>query len=198
MSQNLREMFATMTPDEIRAASRERELEEWRAVNRHCGKCGAPMRPHENPSERAFVCPQCGYTAYPKISPAVIALVTRDDKILLQRNTHYKLRNWTLVAGFVDAGESFEEAVRREIREEASIEVRDIRYFGSQTWPFPSNIMVGFRAEYVAGELKPDGDEVIESGWFDRDHLPEIPRKGSIARAMIDAWMGASKVEVGI
>jgi len=186
---SLRELFATMTPDEIRSASRVRELEEWRSVNRFCGKCGTAMRPHANPAERAFVCPSCGYAAYPKISPAVIALVTRGDRILLQRNTHYKLRNWTLVAGFVDPGENFEEAVRREIREEASIEVKNLRYVASQTWPFPSNIMVGFRADYASGELKPDGEEVIESGWFDREHLPDIPLKGSIARALIDAWL---------
>ena len=92
---------------------------------------------------------------------------------------------------YVDAGENLEDAVRREIREEASIEVKDIRYFGSQTWPYPSNIMIGFRAEYATGELKPDGDEVIESGWFDREHLPQIPRSGSIARTMLDAWVAA-------
>ena len=94
----------------------------------------------------------------------------------------------SLVAGFVDAGECLEDAVRREIREEASIEVKDIRYFGSQTWPFPSNIMIGFRAEYASGDLKPDGEEVIESGWFARTNPPEIPRPGSIARTMLDAW----------
>ena len=107
----------------------------------------------------------------------------------MQRNTHYKFRNWTLVAGFVDAGENFEDAVRREVMEEASIEVRDLRYFGSQTWPFPSNIMVGFRAEYASGVLTADGEEVVESGWFDKANLPEIPLKGSIARAMVDAWL---------
>ena len=187
--EGLREMLAVMTPEEFRAVARERELEEWRAVNRFCGKCGAEMRKHVNPQERAFVCPKCGYAAYPKISPAVIVLVTRGNEILLQRNTHYKLRNWTLVAGFVDAGENFEDAVRREVREEASIEVKDLRYFGSQAWPFPSNIMVAFRAEYASGELAPDGEEVVESGWFDKEHLPEIPLKGSIARAMIDAWL---------
>ena len=186
---NLRQMLATMSPEEFRAAARERELEEWRSTNRFCGKCGSLMQPHVNPVERALVCPKCGYTAYPKLSPAVIVLVTKGDKILLQRNTHYKLRNWTLVAGFVDVGENFEDAVRREVMEEASIEVKDLRYFGSQTWPFPSNIMVGFRAEYASGELTPDGEEVVESGWFDRNNLPEIPHKGSIARAMIDAWL---------
>ena len=134
-------------------------------------------------------CAACGYTAYPRIAPAVIVLVEKDGKALLQRNTHYKGPAWTLVAGFVDPGESLEDAVRREVREEASIEVAGLRYFGSQTWPFPSNIMVGFRAEYASGELKPDGDEVVSSGWFGRDSLPEIPRRGSIARAMLDAWI---------
>jgi NAD+ diphosphatase len=178
-----------MSPEEFRAAARERELEEWQSINRFCGKCGSLMQPHAHADQRALVCSECGYTAYPKLSPAVIVLVTKGNKILLQRNTHYRLKNWTLVAGFVDAGENFEDAVRREVMEEASIEVKDLRYFGSQTWPFPSNIMVGFRAEYAFGELTPDGEEVIESGWFGRDNLPEIPHKGSIARAMIDAWL---------
>ena len=185
---DLRKMFATMSPEEIRAASTERELREWRETNRFCGKCGTAMAPHADPAERAFVCPACGYTAYPKLSPAVIALVSRGDEILLQRNSHYRSAHWSLVAGFVEPGETLEDAVRREIREEASIEVKDLRYVRSQTWPFPSNIMIGFRAEYASGTLTPDGEEVIESGWFRRGNLPEIPRKGSIAREMIDAW----------
>ena len=186
---NLRDTFRDMSPAEKREASRLAELEEWRIDNRFCGRCGAMTKPHDNPAEQAFVCPSCGYTSYPKITPAVITLVTKGDKVLLQRNTYYKGVVWSLVAGFVDAGESLEDAVRREIREEASIEVKDIRYFGSQTWPFPSNIMIGFRAEYDSGELKPDGEEVIESGWFDCGNLPEIPRPGSIARAMLEAWV---------
>jgi len=185
----LRALLGTLSPAELQRLACERELEEWRAVNRFCGRCGTAMQPHANPAERAFVCPACGYAAYPKISPAVIALVTRGDRILLQRNTHYRTANWTLVAGFVDPGENFEQAVVREIREEASIAVKDVRYFGSQTWPFPSNIMVGFRAEYASGELTPDGEEVVESGWFGRDELPAIPQPGSIARRMIDAWL---------
>ena len=147
------------------------------------------MKPHANAAERAFVCPSCGYASCPRITPAVIALVAKGDKVLLQRNTHYKGVVWSLVAGFVDAGENLEDAVRREIREETSIEVRDIRYFGPQTWPYSSNIMIGFRAEYASGELKPDGEEVVESGWFDREHLPQISRPGSIARTMLDAWL---------
>ena len=150
---NLRETFRDMKPDEMREASREAEIAEWRETNRFCGRCGAEMKPHDDPRERALVCAKCGYTVYPRISPAVIVLVTKGDKVLLQRNTHYRGVVWSLVAGFVDPGESLEDAIRREVREEASIEVKDIRYFGSQTWPFPSNIMIGFRAEYASGEL---------------------------------------------
>ena len=124
---NLRQMLATMSSEEFRTAARERELEEWRSINRFCGKCAAPMQPHVNPAERALVCSKCGYTAYPKLSPAVIVLVTKGNKILLQRNTHYKLRNWTLVAGFVDAGENFEDAVRREVMEESSDRRPEVR-----------------------------------------------------------------------
>lgn len=188
---DLREMFATLTHEEIREAAKARELAEWRETNRFCGKCGERMAPHSNPQERALVCPKCGYAAYPALAPAVIVLVTRGDEILLQRNSHYRSAHWSLVAGFVDPGETLEEAVRREAAEEASITVKDIRYASSQPWPFPSNLMIGFRAEYESGELTPDGEEVIESGWFRRDNLPELPRKGSIARKLIDEWTSA-------
>ena len=193
MSGDFRDIVVNGTPEDVRKASSEIELFEWRRTNRFCGCCGAEMMPHANPKERALVCSKCGYTVYPRISPAVIVLVTKGDKVLLQRNTHYRGVVWSLVAGFVDPGESLEEAIRREVREEASIEVKEIRYFGSQTWPFPSNIMIGFRAEYASGELKPDGEEVVASGWFDRGHLPEIPRPGSIARAMLDAWASGDR-----
>ncbi|MCQ2393445.1 MAG: NAD(+) diphosphatase [Kiritimatiellae bacterium] len=185
----LRERLGELTPEEFHRIATEVELGEWRAVNKFCGKCGTAMVPHADPNEHAFTCPACGYLAYPKISPAVIVLVTKGRQILLQRNSHYRVANWTLVAGFVDPGENFEEAVRREAREEASIKLTNIRYARSQAWPFPSNIMVGFRAEWAGGDLTPDGEEVIESAWFDVDHLPAIPRAGSIARKLIDDWI---------
>ncbi len=186
---HLRQRMGEMTPEEFRAAAVAAELAEWREVNRFCGKCGTAMAPHADPDEHAFTCPSCGYMSYPKIAPAVIALITKGRRILLQRNSHYHVPNWTLVAGFVDVGETFEDAVRREAREEAAIELTNLRYATSQVWPFPSAIMVGFRAEWSGGELTPDGEEVTESGWFDSGHLPLLPFKGSIARALIDTWL---------
>ena len=186
--QSLREMFPKVPRDEWLKLARARELAHWTETNRFCGKCGTAMVRHPDPAERAMKCPACGYLAYPHITSAVIVLVKKGDRILLQRNSHYRLPHWSLVAGFVDPAETFEEAVAREAREEASIEIGNIRYFGSQIWPFPSNIMVGFTADWVSGELKPDGEEIVASGWFGRDDLPDLPRPISIARKLIDAW----------
>ena len=183
-----RAAMARMGPGEFAAAARARELRHWRERNRFCGRCGAPTAPHPDPAERAMVCPKCGFAAYPAICPAVIALVERDGKVLLQRNSHYRSANWSLVAGFVDPGETFEEAIRREIREEASIEVEGLRYAGSQPWPFPSAMMVAFTARYASGELRPDGTEVLESGWFAPDAFPPLPPPGSVARRLLDGF----------
>lgn len=190
----LKEMFHSLSPEAWRKVAEEQELHWWRETNRFCGACGAELKPHPNPTERAMCCPSCGFRSYPKVMPAVIAVVVRTrpdgvEEILLQRNAHYGLPYWTLVAGFVDAGETFEEAVCREAKEESGIEVKNPRYFGSQAWPFPSNIMVAFTCEWASGELNPDGEEVTANGWFSRDDLPPLPRPGSIARRMIDAWI---------
>ena len=189
----LKEMFHTLTHEAWHKVAEEQEIAWWQETNRFCGTCGAAMEPH--PTERAMCCPKCGYRVYPRIMPAVITVITRKrpedgvEEILLQRNAHYGLPHWTLVAGFVDPGETFEEAVIREAREESGVKVKNPRYFSSQAWPFPSNIMVAFFSEWESGELKPDGEEVVASGWFDRDHLPPLPRTGSVARRMIDAWI---------
>ena len=187
--QDLRDLFEKMPLGDWMALARDHELDYWQKTNKFCGRCGTALERHPDPNERAMCCPKCGMRYYPQITPAVIVLVKKGDKILLQRNTHYKLPHWSLVAGFLDPAETFEEAVRREIREESSLEVSHIRYFGSQTWPFPSNLMVGFVADWVSGEPTPDGEEIVESGWFGRDNLPSLPRKISIARRLVDAWI---------
>lgn len=186
---DLRELFDQMPLRDWLAAARERELDYWAETNRFCGRCGTPLARHPDPAERAMCCPKCGLRAYPQMTPAVIVLVKKGDTILLQRNTHYKLPHWSLVAGFLDPAENLEEAVRREIREESSLEVGHIRYFGSQIWPFPSNVMIGFVADWVSGKPTPDGEEIVASGWFGRDNLPLLPKRISLARRLVDAWL---------
>lgn len=187
----LRELFATLPAKEFAKVAKEEELKYWERVNKFCGECGGRMARHE--SEQAMVCGGCGRMVYPVITPAVICLVQRGDEVLLQRNSHYKLPFWTLVAGFVEPGETFEQAVAREVMEEANIRINNIRYFKSQIWPFPSNMMVGFMADYASGELRADGDEVVESHFFPRTALMELPlpKPFSIARHLIDAFINA-------
>src|SRR5581483_1123158 len=143
----------------------------------------------ESPTELARRCPRCGLTTFPRISPAVIVLVRRGERVLLGRGSHLPPGLFSTLAGFVEPGETLEEAVRREIREEAGIEVDDVRYFGSQPWPFPDSLMIGFFAEHAGGEIVVDSNELAEARWFALDELPPVPPPFSIARALVDAWV---------
>ena len=159
----------------------------WLGREQFCGKCGAPLE--ASTSDLSQVCPQCGEHFYPQISPAVItAILDRDGRILLAHNRNFRPGIFSLVAGFVEAGESAEEAVAREIREEVDVEVSDIRYFGSQTWPFPNSLMLGFTARYVSGVPTPDGTEIESAGWFTKENLPNTPSPGSIAYSILTAY----------
>ena len=138
-------------------------------------------------------CPDCGLLAFPRLAPAMITLVTRgdpgpDQEALLARGVGWQVPMYSCLAGFVEPGESLESAVVREVQEEVGVTVADPRYFGSQPWPFPNSLMVGFRADYVAGEIVCDPTEIVDAGWFRRDELPMIPPGISIARKLIDAW----------
>jgi NAD+ diphosphatase len=166
---------------------------QWRADSAFCGRCGSPNG--DAPDELARLCPKCGRREYPRISPAVIVLVTRDDgRALLAHNSKFRPHLYSLVAGFVEAGENLEDTVAREIREEVGVEVKDIRYIASQSWPFPNSLMLGFTACWASGEPRPDMVEIEDVRWFSRDALPEIPAPGSISRALIDTWLKAGKV----
>jgi len=183
----LRTLFGTLGEEHFWIAGRARHLAEWDRTHRHCGSCGAAMMLKED--EWAKACPTCGQIYFPQISPVVIVSVVDGDRILLTRNSHY--RNYpyfTLMAGFVEAGEDLESAVHREIQEEVGVTVKNLRYFGSQPWPFPNSLMIGFTAEYAGGEVTPDPSEILEARWFERQNLPEIPRSKGIARKMIDAF----------
>ncbi len=136
--------------------------------------------------QRAKACPYCQLTIYPRISPAVIVAVIKEQQILLAHAPRFPQGFYSVIAGFVEPGETFEDCVHREVREEVGIEAADIRYFGNQPWPFPDSLMVGFTARYAGGEITVDHDEILEAGWFCADKLPEIPGKVSIARKLID------------
>jgi NAD+ diphosphatase len=139
--------------------------------------------------ERSLRCPACGLLCYPRISPAVIVLVRRGDEALLARGARFPLPFYSTLAGFVEVGESLEQTVHREIREEVGVEVDRVTYFGSQPWPFPHSLMVGFTAEWASGEIRPDGTEILDARWFAADALPQVPPPLSIARRLIDAWV---------
>jgi NAD+ diphosphatase len=160
---------------------------QWRRDSVRCGRCGGLNG--DAPTGLARICPVCGRTEFPRISPAVIVLITNDrDEILLAHNANFMNQVYSLVAGFVEAGESLEATIRREIREEVNIEVDEIRYAASQPWPFPNSLMLGFSAVYAGGSLRPDGTEILDARWFSRETLPNLPGHGSIARKLIERW----------
>jgi len=168
-------------------AGRAVQLVEWARTHRFCGRCGTPTEQH--PAERSMRCPACGLTAFPRLAPAMITLVTRGDSALLARGVNFRGPTYSCLAGFVEPGESLEGAVVREVREEVGIEVGDVRYWGSQPWPFPHSLMVGFTAKWQSGEIEIDPTEIVDAQWFRRDEVPEIPPRISIARKLIDAWL---------
>ncbi len=175
-------------------AGRAVQLVEWERTHRYCGRCATPTEPSVAP-ERARRCPACGLLAFPRLAPAMIVLVTRDGgaRALLARGARFPIPMWSCLAGFVEPGETLEEAVHREVAEEVGIAVDDVRYWGSQPWPFPHSLMLGFTASWAGGELACDPVEIAEAGWYAPDDLPPVPPAMSIARRMIDDWVeGAS------
>jgi NAD+ diphosphatase len=183
----LRQLWAEVEEPVWAIAGRAVQIVAWDRAHQFCGRCAIGTEPM--PDERARRCPKCGLTVHPRLAPAVIVLVERaDGKAVLARNARFPDGMYSCVAGFVEPGETLEEAVHREVREEVSIEVTDLRYFGSQPWPFPHSLMIGFFARYASGELTPDGEEIAEAGWFSPVALPGLPGEMSIARALIEAW----------
>lgn len=186
----LRTLMAQGEPDQVKAAVRAAELASWAAQNRFCGSCGTPTV--RNPLQTVFECPGCQAQFWPRVSPAVIMLVHRGDEVLLARHAAHSRPGavpiHTTLAGFVEAGETLEEAVAREVAEETAVVVGTPQYIGSQPWPFPHSLMVGFHVPWVSGEPVPDGEEVLEARWYRRDTLPEIPPPPTIARRLIESF----------
>ncbi|MBQ7444227.1 MAG: NAD(+) diphosphatase [Bacteroidaceae bacterium] len=192
----LRASFDVLSERDYALAGKAAELIYWDHNSKYCGCCGAPMRFETEISKR---CTECGKELWPQLATAIIVRITRstsssthdagDEAILLVHANNFRRPYYGLVAGFVETGESLEEAVRREVREETGLEITDIRYFGSQPWPYPCGLMVGFTARYAAGEIHLQRSELSSGGWFTRADMPPIPGKSSIARRLIDDWL---------
>ena len=164
-------------------ASRAAQVLEWDRSHRFCGVCGSATE--LLPGERARVCPACKHSAYPRLSPAMMALVWRPGELLLARSPHYAKGMYSALAGFVEAGESLEDCVHREVAEEVGLQVQGLRYYGSQSWPFPHSLMVAYTAEYASGAIMPQAGEIEDAQWFALDALPGIPPRFSIAGHLI-------------
>jgi len=180
----LRGLFGVFDENMFAMAMKALGIINWDRISQFCSQCGAKIESGSDMPGKE--CPACGFISFPRISPAVIVLVERGDRVLLGRAGRFKEDLYSVIAGFVEHGETLEEVVRREVKEETGIDVEDIRYFGSQPWPFPDSLMIGFTARYAGGEIKIDGEEIVDAQWFDAGNLPEIPGKISIARSLID------------
>lgn len=180
----LRDLFGLVEATLAALSGRAYQLLEWDRNHQYCSRCGARTEPRAD--ERARSCPTCGFTSYPPVTPAIMILVTHGRKLLLARKPAFPQGRFSALAGFVEPGETLEDTVIRETREEVGVEVKNIRYFGSQPWPFPNSLMIAFTAEYAGGELRPDGVEIEEVNWFEPERLPKLPPPISISRRLID------------
>jgi NAD+ diphosphatase len=184
---NLRANLGNIDSTLFNLAGRALQLCTWYQTHRFCGQCGVATV--EDDSDRSLVCPDCKLHFYPRLSPSIIVLVHRGDEVLLARNHMFPEGLFSTLAGFVEPGETIEETVRREVREEVGITVGKLEYRGSQPWPFPNSLMLGFHAEYESGEFVLQEDEIAEAHWFPVTDLPLIPGKFAISRWLIDDYL---------
>ncbi len=186
----LRQSYYKLTAEEYGKAGKCHELLYWDQNTKFCGVCGGPMKFHTDISKR---CEHCGKEVWPQLATAIIVLVHKGNEVLLVHANNFRTDFYGLVAGFVETGETLEEAVHREVMEETGLHIKNLRYFGSQPWPYPCGLMVGFTADYDSGKIHLQRSELSKGSWFDKDHLPHIPEKLSIARKLIDAWLEGLK-----
>lgn len=186
---DLRRAYAVLPEAEYAVAGYAEQIAQWDRTSRFCPVCATSTE--QIPHEWSKRCPRCGFMQYPRISPAIIVLVYRPGQILLSRQPQWPPNRYSLIAGFVEAGESLEACLQREVAEETGVSVDSIRYLGSQPWPFPHQLMVGFLARYHSGELIVDRNELEHAAWFDLDALPDLPPRQSIARRILDWYLAA-------
>lgn len=189
--QGLRQVYERLDEDLFGVAGRAVQIVEWDRTHRFCGRCGLALQPREK--ERTKECPHCGLLHFPRLAPAVIVLVERGHELLMARSRHFAPGVYSVIAGFVEPGETLEQAVEREVLEEVGIRIKDIRYFGSQPWPFPHSLMIGFTATYASGAISINDEEIEDANWFTADNLPGRPGKISIARRLIEWFLAKQK-----
>lgn len=183
----LREAGTCLDPISFSMAGKGFQTIDWDSKSIYCGRCGNKLNNKKN--RRGKECPQCKLSNYPTICPAIIVAIIKEGKILLVHNARFKDKRYSLVAGFVDINETLEDCVKREVFEEVNIRVKNIKYIKSESWPFPNSVMLGFLAEHDSGEIKVDGEEVVDAGWYDNSNLPVLPPKFTIARQIIDLFL---------
>ena len=184
----LRNLLGRIPDSLFTVCSRSIQLSEWYKNNQFCGACGSKMQRHN--TERAMYCECNNLLIYPKISPCIIVLVTKGEELLLAHNKNFPGAFYSTLAGFIEAGESAESAIHREIYEEVKIKVKNIKYYGSQSWPFPSQLMLGYHAEYLEGDITPDGEEIDSADWFNYRKLPQVPTGNiSISGQLIESYI---------
>ena len=186
----LRSLFSIIDDATFLLAGRAVQIMDWDRSHQYCGRCGTPTE--RKVSERSRTCPACGQSHYPRLAPVAMALVRRGRELLLARSPHFPPGMFSALAGFVEPGESLEECLVREVREEVGVDVTNLRYFSSQPWPFPHSLMIAFQCDYAGGDITPQEDEIEAAGWFTPDALPPLPHRLSIARRLIDAALAES------
>lgn len=187
---HIKSLIGHLNTETFNLAAKAFHLMNWNETHNYCIKCGTLVDFHKD--EQAKVCPSCGYISYPTISPAIITAIIKENKILLAHNAQFPKDLFSVIAGFLEPGETFEACVKREVYEEIGIQVKNIKYFASQPWPFPNSLMVAFTCEYESGEISVDGVEIEEANWYspsDIQNVPSIPVKGTIARRLIDWFL---------
>ena len=192
----LRALFGSLDDVMFGLAGRAFQVMDWDRSHLHCGRCGTPTVVKSG--ERARQCPSCGQTHYPRIAPAVMALVQRGEQLLLARSPHFAPGMHSALAGFVEPGESLEQCLVREVKEEVGVEVANLRYFSSQSWPFPHSLMIAFNCDWVAGDIVPDPSEIEAAAWFGLDNLPLLPNEISIARRLIDTTIARMRAGIPV
>lgn len=184
---DLRQMMSMLNEDDLNLVGRANQLLYWLKSNKHCGYCGAVK--NEDKKEGALFCSCNNIMTYPTISPCMLCLIKKDDQILLARNAMFPEGLFSVLAGFIETSETVEQTLEREVEEEVGLKVKNIKYFGSQSWPFPSQLMIGYECEYASGEINVDGVEIVEAKWFGINNLPKTPPNSTLSGRLINSYI---------